>query len=123
MSGLKDQIKRDNAAVFNNADEFAEYHTIKFDNKVYKNIPVVLEKITQSERTILQSDHMQGVYQLTEKAYFNAKDVNDRIPKQGTWFEIDEGEALGKPFFQRYRVATSENAMGMICIELEAYNE
>lgn len=123
MSGFKDQIKRDNAAVFNNADEFAEYHTIKFDNKVYENIPVVLEKITQSERTILKIDHMQGVYKLSAKAYFNAKDVNDRIPKQGTWFEIDDGEALGEPFFQQYRVATSENAMGMICLELEAYNE
>lgn len=123
MSGFKDQIKRDNAVVFNNTDEFAEYHTIKFDNKVYEDIPVVLEKITQSERTILQNDHMQGVYKLSAKAYFNAKDVNNRIPKQGEWFEIDDGEALGKPFFQRYRVATAENAMGMICLELEAYNE
>lgn len=121
--GFKEMVEQDNANIMLNTDEFAEYHTVKYDGKVYEHIPVVLTKVRQSDRTILQSDHMQGIYQLSAKAYFNAKDVNDHIPKQGTWFEIDEGEALGKPFFQRYRVATSENAMGMICVELEAYNE
>lgn len=121
--GFKEMVEQDNAAIILNTDEFAEYHTIKYDGKMYEHIPVVLTKVKQSERTILQSDHMQGVYKLSAKAYFNAQDVNNRIPKQGTWFEIDDGEALGKPFFQQYRVATSENAMGMICLELEAYNE
>lgn len=121
--GFKEMVDRDNAAVFLNADEFAEYHTIKFDGKVYEHIPVVLTKVRQSDRTILQSDYMQGVYLVTAKAYFNAKDTDENIPEKGKRFEINDGEALGKPFFQRYLVATSENAMGMICVELEAYDE
>lgn len=120
---FKELVQSDSKNVFLNNNEFANLHTISFDGEEYANIPVVVTKIKQSDRTILQSDHMQGIYQLSAKAYFNAKDVNDHTPKQGAWFEIDEGEALGKPFFQRYRVATSENAMGMICVELEAYNE
>lgn len=121
--GFKNMVERDNAAIILNTDEFAEYHTIKFDGKAYEHIPVVLTKVRQSERTILQSDHMQGVYLVTAKAYFNAKDTGENIPEKGKRFEIDDGEALGKPFFRRYLVATSENAMGMICVELEAFDE
>lgn len=120
---FKEIVERDNAAIILNTDEFAECRTIKFDGEVYEHIPVVLTKVKRSDRTILQSDHMQGVYLVTAKVYFNAKDTCEKIPEKGKRFEIDDGEALGKPFFQRYRVATSENAMGMICVELEAYDE
>lgn len=120
---FKEQAALDNANVFLNSTEFAELHTIRFDDKTYENIPVVLEKIRQSERNILQSDHMQVVYLISAKAYINAADVEGNIPEQGKLFEIDDGEALGKPFFARYRVATSDVAMGMICLELEGYDE
>lgn len=121
--GFKEMVEYDNAAILLNTDEFAEIHTIKFGNKVYEHIPVVLEKLKQSDRTILQSDHMQGVHLVSAKVYFNANDVDDHIPRHGEWFEIDDGKAIGKPFFMRYRVATAQNAMGMICVELEAYDE
>lgn len=120
---FKESVEADNLGVFLNAEEFADKHTIKFDGKTYENINVTFIKVKQSERKILQHDHMQGAHQLTAKAYFDAGDVNNRIPKQGEWFEIDDGKALGKPFFMRYRVATAQNAMGMICVELEAYDE
>ncbi len=121
--GFKEMVERDNAAVMLNVGEFAEYRTIKFDGNEYGHIPVVLTNVKQSDRTVLQSDHMEGVYLVTAKAYFNALDVGGNIPEKGKRFEIDDGEALGKPFFRKYRVATSENAMGMICVELEAYDE
>lgn len=120
---FKEQAALDNANVFLNSAEFADLHTIRFDGEEYADIPIVLEKIRQSERTILQSDHMQGVYLISAKAYFAEKDVEGNIPEQGKLFEIDDGEALGKPFFVRYRVATSDVAMGMICLELEGYDE
>lgn len=121
--GFKEMVERDNAAIILNTDEFAEFHTVKYGDKVYEHIPVVLEKLKQSDRTILKSDHMQGVHLVSAKVFFNANDVDDHIPRHGKWFEIDEGKALGKPFFMRYRVATAQNAMGMICVELEAYDE
>ena len=119
---FKDMIAADNAAVMLNTAEFAEMHVIKFDGNTYE-IPAVLEKIRESDMAVPQSNRTQGVYKLSAKVYFNAKDVNENVPEQGKTFEIDDGEALGKPFFVKYRVATSENALGMVCVELEAYDE
>lgn len=120
---FKDVVQADSKSVFLNIGEFAETHTIKFDGEEYTDIPVAITKIKQSDRTILQSDHAQGIYLIAEKVYFNADDTDGHLPEQGKEFKIDEGEALGKPFFQSYRVVTVENAMGVICVELEAYNE
>ena len=121
--GFKKMVAQDNARIILNTEEFAEYHTIRFDGEEYTDIPVVLTKVKQSDRTILQNDHVEGIYLVTAKAYFNAVDTNGQVPEKGKVFEIDDGEALGRPFFRRYRVATSENAMGMIELELEAYGE
>lgn len=121
--GFKEMVEQDNAAIILNTDEFAEYHTIRFDGEEYANIPVVVTKIKQSDRTILQSDHMQGIYLVTEKVFFHTNDTKGHLPEQGKKFEIDEGEALGKPFFQSYRIATVEDAMGIVCVELEAFSE
>lgn len=118
---FRDMVARDGEKVFLNGAEFAETHTIKYDDAVFEDVQVVLTKLKQSDRSVLQSDHMEGVYQLAAKAFFSATAVGGCVPKNGSWFEIDEGEALGKPFFRRYRVATTENAMGMICLELEAF--
>lgn len=120
---FKELVQADSKSVFLNNNEFADLHTIRFDGEEYANIPVVVTKIKQSDRTILQSDHMQGIYLVTEKVFFNDTDTKGHLPEQGKTFEIDEGEALGKPFFQSYRIATVEDAMGVVCVELEAYNE
>ena len=121
--GFKDTVKQDIQNIFLNCDEFAEAHTVRFDGKEYKDIPVVLEVVKQSERQALTSDHLEGIYSVTSKAYFDIKNTEGNIPEQGKYFEIDDGEALGKPYFRRYRVVTAENAMGMICLELEQFDE
>lgn len=120
---FKETVEADNLGVFLNAEEFAENHTIKFGGKTYENINVTFIKVKQSDRVVLKDDHMQGIYLVSAKAYFSANDTKGRVPEQGHWFEIDDGEALGKTFFSRYRVLTSENSMGMVCLELEQYNE
>ena len=121
--GFKDTVKQDIQNNFLNCDEFAEPHTVRFDGEEYKDIPVVLEVVKQSERQVSVSDHLQGIYSVTSKAYFDIEDTKGNMPEQGKYFEIDDGEALGKPYFRRYRVVTVENAMGMICLELEQFDE
>lgn len=120
---FKEMVERDNVNVFLNCGEFAEKHTIKFDGKTYENISVILSGVRQSERIKTKSDNMQGVYSVTAKAYFSINDTEGNMPEHGKRFEIDDGEALGKTFFRRYRVASVQNEMGMICLELVAYDE
>lgn len=121
--GFKDMVAQDNARIILNTEEFAELHTVKFDGEEYEQIPVVLTKVKQSDRTVIQSDHGEGIYLVSAKAYFDSKDTNGQAPENGSVFEIDDGTALGRPFFRRYRVVTSEIAMGMVELELEAYDE
>ncbi|MCH5207544.1 MAG: hypothetical protein J1F04_01560 [Oscillospiraceae bacterium] len=120
--GFKEMVKAD-IEVFLNPEEFAEKHTIKFDGMTFEDIDVTLIKVKQSDRIIPKDDHMQGVHLVTAKAYFSVEDTDGKYPEHGAHFEIDDGEALGKPFFERYRVVTVENAMGMACLELELYDE
>lgn len=121
--GFKEMLQADIKNVFLNIDEFAEPHTIKFDGEIFKNIPVVLTNIKQSDLSISAENHSEGLFIVSAKVYFSADDTNGEFPERGKRFEIDDGEALGKPFFRRFRVATAENAMGMICLELEAADE
>lgn len=120
---FKEQVKTDIKNVFLNVGEFAEVHTIKFDGEVFENIPVVLENVRQTELSVSAGNHSEGLHLVAAKAYYNAEDTGGLYPERGKRFEIDDGEALGKPFFRRYKVATAEDAMGMICLELEACDE
>ncbi len=120
---FKDQLAADVKNVFLNTGEFAEAHNVRYDGMLYENIPVVLTKVKQSERTITAGDHLKGVHMVSAKAYISSADMDGVIPEQGTRIEIDDGQALGKPFYRRYSVVTSEDAMGMITLELEAHDE
>lgn len=121
--GFKDMVKSDIASVLMNTEEFAESHTVKYDGEVYRDIPLILQKVKQSDRTVVQGDHAEGIYLVTAVAYINEKDLDGVIPEQGHIFEIDDGEALGKPFFRRYSVVTSKCEMGLITLELRYYDE
>lgn len=121
--GFKDMVKSDIAKVLMNTEEFAEKHTVKYDGEVYKDIPVILQQVKQSDRPIVQSDHAEGVYLVTAVAYIDEKGLDGEIPEQGHRFEIDDGEALGKPFFRIYSVVTSKCEMGLITLELRYYDE
>lgn len=121
--GFKDMVKQDIQSIFLNCDEFAETHTVKFNGDEYKDIPVVLEVVKQSERQTTASDHMEGIYSVTAKAYFDINNTEGKMPEQGKYFEINDGEAVGETYFRRYRVVTAEDAMGMVCLELELFDE
>ena len=121
--GFKDMVKSDIANVLMNTEEFAESHTVKYDGEVYADIPIILQRVKQSDRPIIQSDHAEGIYLVTAVAYINEKDLDGVIPEQGHRFEIDDGEALGKTFFRKYSVVTSKCEMGLITLELRGYDE
>lgn len=120
---FKDTVRDDIVNVFLNTDEFADIHTVRYDGREYRDVPVCLQKIKLSESGLSSKNHAEGVFTVSAKAYFNLADVGGILPEQGMIFAIDDGEAAGRPFFVKYRVATAENAMGMACLELEAYDE
>lgn len=120
---FKDMVKRDIKGVFLNTDEFAQLHTVKYNGEEYRDIPVSLQKIRQSDKKAGSNNHSEGIYLVSAKAYFDINDTDGKLPEQGMIFAVDDGEANGKPFFVKYRIVTSENVMGMACLELEAYDE
>lgn len=128
MMDFKGMAERDNKAVFLNADEFAELHVVKYDGVTYDGedgdgIPITLIKVKENERPAPASDHMQGVHLVTATVYIALTDLGGVIPEQKQEISISDGEALGKSFFQRYKIVTSDCEMGMIILELEAYDE
>ncbi len=120
---FKESVNADNKNVFLNMDEFAEKHTVRYDGNVYKDIPVLLTKQKQSKRTVVASDNMQGIHLVSTVAHIALSDIDNNIPEQKQNIEIDDGTALGKPFYKKYKIITSDCEMGMVRLELEAYDE
>lgn len=120
---FKDMIGEDIANVFLNTDEFAEIRTVKYNGKVYEDIPIVLTKAKEMKRPVTVNDHAEGIHRVAATANIAISDLNGVIPEQKQIISIDDGEALGEPFFCRYRVLTSECEAGMLVLELEAFDE
>lgn len=120
--GFKQQVQND-IAVFLNSEEFAEIHTVRYDGEELEGIPVVIIQLKESDRKAAQSDHAEGIYKVSAKAYLSQKDICGTFPERGCLFEIDNGTAAGKPFFDRYRIVTSSVEMGLVILELERYDE
>lgn len=127
MSTFRDMVEADNKAIFLNTGEFAEIHTVEYNGVVYADIPVLLTKIKEKERPVMAVgslvDHMQGVHLVTATAHISLEDLDGVIPEQKQIISINDGEALGKPFMVKYRIATSDCEMGMVNLELEAFDE
>ncbi len=122
---FKEMAKADIKNVFLNLNEFADMHTVIYDGETYADIPVVLTKVRQKERELFSSvdDRMQGVHIISVVAHMALSDIGGNEPEQNQIISIDNGTALGKPFFQKYRIITSDCEMGMVNLELEAFDE
>lgn len=120
---FKEMVAADNKSVFLNLKEFADLHNIVYDGQTYFEIPVLLTKVRQSERPIVAGDNAEGLFLVSAVAHIDLKDMDGVIPEKGQKIEIDDGMALGHPFYRKYRVVTSDCEMGMIVLELEAYDE
>lgn len=120
---FKDMVEADIKNVFLNNNEFAETHTIKYDGETYEDISILLAKAKEMKRPVTVSDHAEGIHKVTATVYISLSDLNGVIPEQKQEISIDDGEALGKTFFRQYRILTSNCEMGMIVLELEAFDE
>ncbi|MGN1118528.1 MAG: hypothetical protein ACI4RU_07930 [Acutalibacteraceae bacterium] len=118
---FKGMVETDNKNIFLNCDEFAEKRTVKYDGETYTDIPVVFTKVKQSKKSVVGT--MEGVHIVSAVAHLSLSDLNDIVPEQHSWIEFSDGEALGRTFFRRYRILTSDCEMGMVLLELEAYDE
>lgn len=119
---FKESVAADCKSVFLNTDEFADLHTVKYDGEIYRDIPVVLTKVKERERTVVGGDHMQGVHLVSATAHMALEDLGC-IPEQKRHIEIDDGSALGVPFYRKFRIVTSDCEMGIVVLELEAFDE
>lgn len=117
---FKDEVERDIHSVFLNDEEFAEKHTIKYNGRVYKDIPITIIKEQKKEKGYHNVENLHAIY---ETLYISEKDLIGSSPEPRQYIEIDNGIACGEPFFERYKIATVDHATGMLIIELEALDE
>lgn len=122
---FKEMVEADIKGVFLNADEFAETHTVVYDDTVYADIPIVLTKVKESEHTVVASDNggVEGIHKVSVIVHIALSDMDGKVPEQKQQISIDDGEAAGHPFFRKYHIVTSDVEMGMIALELEAFDE
>lgn len=113
---FKEAVVRDVRGVFLNLEEFAGLHTIKYDGKVYADIPVSLQDVEQTERQQMKDDHLPGIFKAKSVLYCAREDIGGKVPEQGTWLEINDGK--NPKFFNRYQVGSSGVEMGMVRVEL-----
>ena len=120
---FKDSVEADIKNVFLNSSEFASNRSVKYNGVIYKDIPVLLTKTKERERPVPSGDNAQGVHLVSAVAHIALSDMNGVQPEQKTSIFIEDGTAAGGIFYQRYKIITSDLEMGMINLELEAYDE
>ncbi len=122
---FKDSLAADVSRVFLNEGEFAERHSIIYNGVTYDGadhtgIPVLYIKVKELEKPI---QNAEGIFGVTAKLHIALSDLNGIVPEQDQQISIDDGEAIGKKFYVRYKIATSTCSAGLITLELEAYDE
>ena len=125
MSGFRDMVAADNVNVFLNCDEFADrrvviYDGVRYDGADHDGIPMVLTRLQQSKTPVPVTSHWDGLRTVSARAHFALADLGGVLPHEGEWIRITDGTALGEPYFRRYLIVTSGEAMGMVTLELEA---
>lgn len=116
---FKDMVEQDNHGVFMNQDEYADLHTIRYDGVKYTDVPCVISQLKAKDRNAPAVDHAQGLYLVTAICHFPLVKLNGVIPEKGG--RIDISDETG--FMKRYYVAQSGCDLGMVRLELEAYDE
>lgn len=112
MSGFKDQIARDIAAVFHNADEFADFMDVEYNGKIY-NIPVVIDSEIAKDRKKTAKDNAEGIYTIDITAFMSFEDL-EIVPRKETEIKIGGVE---------YSIVNVAFDAGEITLELELLDE
>ena len=111
MSGFKDQIKRDIAAVFNNSAEFAEEMDVEYNGET-RTIPVVVDSDIAKERAKAGGDNSEGIYAV-DLTVISFEDLGI-VPRKET--EITIGSVA-------YSIVNVAFDMGEITLDLEMLTE
>ena len=112
-------VRADNLHVFANTEEFAQPTAIVYDGVRYEDVPCTLTKVKAKDRTIPQSDHAQGIYLVTSKAYFPAEKLNGVVPEKGGRIALSDETG----FMRQFYVAQASCPGGMVHLELEGLDE
>lgn len=123
MMSFKETVQADIKRVFLNENEFAEKHTVVYDGESFENIPVVLTKIKESKHAAVPAKGVEGIHKISAVVHISLSDLSGREPEQKQIISIDDGEAAGEPFYQKYKIITTDVKMGMVSLELEAFDE
>ena len=113
MSKFKDMVARDNARTFMNLDEFAEKRIVVYDGVTY-------DGATYTVVTTVK-DHIQGLFLVSSVLHCRIQDLGGNQPEKGTRMEISDPDDA--TFFRRFYVASSVCELGLLRVELEAFNE
>jgi len=119
---FKDMVAADIHGVFLNLAEFGEKRTVKYDDEIYTDIPIVLSGLKEKDRRQIVSDHAQGLYMVHAVLHCAMSDLGGNQPEKGTRIKINDREG-GGGFFREFYVASSVCEMGMLRVELEAIDE
>ena len=126
---FKEQIESDVLQVFLNDGEFAERMDVRYNGAVYADIPVVLSENLQTPsptltmgRAARERGNLGGVHVASTVAHMAARDL-PIVPEAGQWIEFRDGEAAYTEYWRRYRIVKSDAEMGMLILELEAFDE
>lgn len=112
MSGFKDQIAHDIAAVFHNADEFADFMDVEYNGKSY-NIPVVIDSEIAKDRKKTVKDNAEGIYTVDITAFMSFEDLGI-VPRKETEIKIGGVE---------YSIVNVAFDAGEITLDLEMLDE
>lgn len=113
MSNFKEQVERDIAAVFHNTEEFADLMEVKYNGKVYKGIPVVIDSEIAKDRAKASGDNSVGIFAFDVTAFISLKDLGI-VPRKETQITI------GGVDYNIVRVAFD---VGEITLDLELLDE
>jgi hypothetical protein len=116
---FRESVLQDNLAVFSNVDEFADLRTVVYDGEEYEEVPVVMTQLKEKDRSANVKDHAQGLYLVNAIAHFPADKLGNHVPEKGCKISITDDD----DFPHTYYVAQSGCDLGMVRLELEAYDE
>lgn len=112
MSGFKEQVEHDIAAVFHNSEEFADLMEVEYNGETY-NIPVVIDSEIAKERAKGSGDNSEGIFAVDSTAYISFSDLGI-VPRKET--EITLGGVV-------YSIVNVAFDVGEITLDLEMLDE
>lgn len=123
--GFKEMVAADNLRTFLDTSTFGELRVVKYDGETYNGedgdgIPCLITHLKEEKRTTTMRDHEQKIYRVDVIFHAKLDDIGGVIPEKGAKFGIYDPD---DNFLRWHYVAESSCAMGMVKLELEAFDE